>query len=317
MAPGSCKLIAPNAPANAQTPDQTLTIDDSDCGQVLTRPGKTYKVVQDMECAGGGALEIGADQITVNLNGHALRSSAGTAIDNSANQVSPGEWDEVKIMNGSIVNFFTGIENQGDRMTVSRVTFVRQLPPAGVGVALGNGQGNKVMSSLVIGDRQGIFVAGDGALLQGNEVARTTAYDAIELNQGNASKVIANRIAYNDDTIVGYSAIEVFISAPNSQILNNKVVGNGTPHSGVDVGSAAVVAKGNSAERNAFNGLRLLGMGGLASGNRANWNGDVGILADPAGPTGANKARGNQHDGGSPPLDPSGCRGPAGLTCTP
>lgn len=76
------------------------------CGAVLT---SNTTLQNDLSCSGpGAALVIGADNITVNLNGHTLTGDGtGVGIDNS------GGFAHVTIKNGTIAGFGEGIRAEG------------------------------------------------------------------------------------------------------------------------------------------------------------------------------------------------------------
>jgi len=76
------------------------------CGAVLT---SDVTLESDLNCSGGGAaLVIGADHVTVDLNGHTLSGdAAGIGIDDS------GGFAHVSIKNGTITAFAEGIRAVG------------------------------------------------------------------------------------------------------------------------------------------------------------------------------------------------------------
>jgi parallel beta-helix repeat protein len=77
-----------------------------DCGAILT---SNTTLQNDLDCSGpGAALVIGADNITVNLNGHTLTGNgSGVGIDNS------GGFAHGTIKNGTITGFSEGIRAVG------------------------------------------------------------------------------------------------------------------------------------------------------------------------------------------------------------
>ncbi len=72
------------------------------CGDVLTH---SAKLQSDLNCSGDGII-IGADRITLNLNGHTLQGARGIGIENNGH-------GRVGILNGRILGFERGIRLAG------------------------------------------------------------------------------------------------------------------------------------------------------------------------------------------------------------
>ena len=136
MLAGALALLAGPALANAP---RTVT-----CGQTLTR---SVKLANDLSNCPGQGLVVGADRITIDLNGHTLDGAGndGTcAFPTVARNgiANPGH-DGVTVENGTVQQFSTGISAGSDTkgMSDSRVHHMtlRDNPWGGVSIAGGAG----------------------------------------------------------------------------------------------------------------------------------------------------------------------------------
>src|SRR5262245_4072158 len=74
------------------------------CGSVLT---SSYKLLADMSCYETTGLEVGANGITIDLNGHTIKDAAGG--DAGDYGIDVNGHSKVTIKGGKIENFATGI----------------------------------------------------------------------------------------------------------------------------------------------------------------------------------------------------------------
>ena len=108
------------------------------CGDILIAD---TTLDSDLNCVGTKGLIIGADGITVNLNGHTITGTAvgfAHGIDNAGNQVSdpaPGGFDDVTIKNGTIVGFEQGIRAvEVSGFTIKDVTVRDQMSSSAIDI---------------------------------------------------------------------------------------------------------------------------------------------------------------------------------------
>lgn len=242
------------------------------CGQVITTSVKLANDLPNCPTTGPG-LEVGAPNITIDLNGHTINSAPANTnpgIDNSPTfGTSPGH-AEVKIKNGTITRFvngillgtganrnnierilaidnsFTGINAENvDRLEVSKSNAFQNV---NTGILLNSVNNARVERNVALNNDFGIGLIGTGTgnLLHLNSVVNNTA-DGI---QAPFTTVTATRIENND--------------------ANN----NGEDGIDVQATDAATVIKDNNANRNVAFGIRAAvgvtdGGGNRASGNTA------------------------------------------------
>ena len=202
---GALTLFA--GPAMAKSPLTTVH-----CGQTLTQ---SVKLANDLTNCPAPGLAIGADAITVDLNGHTID---GTVTQTETCQVLPfgipgidtRGHNGLTIKNGTVQQFLNGI-------AVGPGEF--EGPPT-VGMA------NSVVRDITARDNSfiGIGIGGDqltfGNRIEHNVVTGTRCNAGIELHGTHA-----NRIAHNRSTGNGGTGIFV-IGLDHSAIEDNRVSGN-------------------------------------------------------------------------------------------
>jgi parallel beta-helix repeat protein len=294
------------------------------CGQVITQD---TKLDSDLVNCPGDGIVIGADNITLDLNGHLIDGTgfptSGAGVDNNAGH------DGVTITGGRIQEFaagaqFTGADNgQITRLTVTRsaITFALQDSSGNVIsrndgdsaiILIGNCDDNLMQRnalSLVTSPGVEIITVPPGQP-ERNRIERNTiagggegigvggADTTIERNDvsgaqrgifvgGSRTRLSQNRVSNNG---VGITLGQAF----NTELVKNDVFGNAGD--GISVGSVArgALLDQNTANRNGDDGIDVKSTFTTLTKNKANDNGDLGIEAVP-GVTdgGGNKARGN------------------------
>src|SRR5438270_361477 len=80
------------------------------CGDTITA---NLLLTGDMNCSGGGTngLDVGASGITLNLNGHTITGGGGS---NGYFGIYVGDYNHVKVINGTIKNFSRAIFLDGE-----------------------------------------------------------------------------------------------------------------------------------------------------------------------------------------------------------
>jgi parallel beta-helix repeat protein len=215
----------------------------------------------DLGPCGVFAVQFGADNVTLNLNGHRIFGNGGGTgvMSNFAGTV---------VENGTVTNF-------GDDVTLtgksSRVLNLRVSQAAGSGINVGNGSNDVVSGNRVFGNG-GIGILGSGAGSQyTNNILQTNG--AHGLSAADASLVSGNK-AFNNNA----RGIYVTNPAGGSVTVTNNLA-NGNSVDGIQVGTSGdpsvVTLTGNQAFFNATVGI--LGAPGVIDGgkNKASGNGTL------------------------------------------
>jgi len=209
-----------------------------------------------VNCPGNG-LVIGADRITLDLNGHTIAGSLNGAagIDNSAGH------DGVTIKNGAVRNFTNGVllleHATGDR--VQRLTLVsdNSTGAADNGVLIFDSDHNHVEHNSVTGSFNGIFLGNTtDSAVDRNRVSGVN--NAILLFDADRNAVKRNTLADLLDTGVG-----IFGGADN--VIGENSASDG--EAGVSVEGDRNAVAGNRLFKNGDD-LRVSGDGNAVVGNR-------------------------------------------------
>jgi parallel beta-helix repeat protein len=280
------------------------------CGDTLKA---SVKLTTDLlDCSGSGLI-VGADNITVDLNGHTIGGmnkptpgTGGVVIDKHAN---------VKVVNGTITGFhFGGVGVTNTRGAVLSKLTVRKIG-AGckhgdicAGIFLMNATGTKITDSAVSSQApafqaNGIDVDGSpDTLIQGTRVDRN-AGAGISVFGSPRSRFVGNELAGNKE-----EGLQVNSSSDSTLVSGNRAKANGT--AGIAAGASSKLSVvGNTVSGNGQVGLLLFDpTGALVRGNHANGNpfgivlygGQAGV-AQYGGKTGAvhNQLIGNSTTGNS------------------
>jgi hypothetical protein len=204
----------------------------------------------DLGPCGGNGVVIGSDHVTLNLNGHRIRGSDG-------NVGIVGNHVGVVVENGSVSSFGVDVSLTGDS---NRVMNLHVSAGATAGVAVG-GQNDVISGNRVF--ISGVGIDGEGAGSQyTNNVLQGNSDDG--LNLGDPALVSGNK-ALNNGTF-GINAFNS-IGAPMA-VTNNIADGNHVHGIVAGAGFDATVI--------------------TLSGNKAYFNGNLGISATPGVNDGGN-----------------------------
>jgi hypothetical protein len=124
------------------------------CGQVLSIPGATYVLQNDLYCPGGIGVEITAPYITFDLNGHKIVHTGATF--GQGVFVKGAGTKHVTVKNGRVQNWFQGVmvANGAEAAYITNMIAVENV--RGIEV---HGNDNKVHFNLTVASR---LSAGDG-----------------------------------------------------------------------------------------------------------------------------------------------------------
>ena len=258
--------LAPAGSAQARAGSET----EVSCGQTLKA---SVRLANDLVDCPGTGLIIGADNITVDLNGHTIDGTdkkEGISIQKRAN---------VTILNGTITDFYAaGVNVFGARGLVLRKLTVRKIG-AGckqgdqcAGVFLTQSTGTRFADGTISNPVQAFQVNGiDVYVSPGTKVERSH----LERNAGVGISVFQSpRSSFTGNFLDGNKkeGLQVNASSDSTLIMGNRARGNRT--AGIAVGASSNLrVVGNSASGNAEVGLLLFDLTrGLVRGNRASGN---------------------------------------------
>ena len=124
------------------------------CGDTLTA-STTLHANLDCSAYAGSALTIGANRITLNLNGHTITGPAGQDLDAG---VLDNGYKKTTVTNGKILNFTYGVEVEGSSSTtVSKLTITGENDGADYGIYASNGVNNVFTKLTVSGVKYGMY----------------------------------------------------------------------------------------------------------------------------------------------------------------
>lgn len=232
------------------------------CGDTIT---KDTKLKSDLIGCAGSGIVIGADGITLDLNGHTVEGDGGFAadvgIDNSAG------YDRVTIQRGLIRGFQDGIVLSG---TVRNVLRKDTVFAQGSGVRI-VGDRNRLARSFVSGGSfGGVTVVGDENQIVGNAVSRSDggitiggAHNYVRQNRVTEGSVQPGILVFRGANVIE----ENFVS---KALFGGIVVSDAT----------GTRVEANVATESGSDGIRVEGSV-TVTGNTAYDNYDYGIEADP------------------------------------
>ncbi len=246
-------------------------------------------------CAGNGLI-VGADNITIDLNGHRLFGTDGVVDEGGG--IIIDRHSGVTVKNGTIERFDAGVAIDGvfgvaSGNTVTGITAQHNFPTTltagdyGDGIAIfGPGADNNTVSNSTIrnnGPYSGISVFGGssadkvtGTVITGNTIvdnnSRSSQTGGLRLENWTWDAIVS-------DNVISGSALEgiaLFADTQNVDVLNNAVSGNGftsstaTHRKGDGIRAFARTSfhliQDNKVTGNAGNGIRLDGPSGSSPG---------------------------------------------------
>ncbi len=228
------------------------------CGETITA---SLQLTADLSCTGTRGFVIGADKVTIDLNGFTLSGDGGigdVAIDNGLG------FDGVTVKNGTISDFDECISiggnaqknvvsgmrlqfcvndaidlNDSDLTKITKTTILN----SGQGVQiLADGTGNIVEKSFILGSAQhGVQVQGSGNVVQKNQLT-VHGGDGVHVT-GSANRVLGNKVdrmngdgigveggtgnEVSKNSVAGGVAFGIQVrNAPATRVVKNTVTGN-------------------------------------------------------------------------------------------
>ena len=274
------------------------------CGQTITKNTTLFADVGP--CAGNGII-IGADNITLNLNGHTISGSTSAADGNAAGVRLPNRTGVTVTglpgasgKKGTITGFDAGVFiNRGSGNAIENLAVIdnagpadpeaEELPLLGDGIAVFYSANNRISNNLVArnGYYDGITVLGEGSdnnLIQGNTVEDTLGVDNRHFPSFQGTGIIIShflnaddprgRFIFNNDIID--NVVRRNFTAGISSVANHKgrIIGNTIEDNG-DLerylsgrnGNGIGVTTGDIIEFPSIANTRMLVEGNKVSGN--------------------------------------------------
>jgi parallel beta-helix repeat protein len=278
------------------------------CGDVVTTDVTLTKSLKD--CASG--LVVGADNVTIDLNGFAIKGLAngtGTGIDVT-------DRTGVTVKNGNISDFADGVRLfNTSNSTVERLVIRRTLTGIRLARTDNGTDSNEILDNKVRDSGDGIVAFGAASSrIAGNTLADLTGTGILCRDTFTSdAEIVGNRSVRNDigirllfcgASVVGNIASEnvtagIFRTRSNGSTLAN--VANRNGGFGIQHDDSHGLIAGNVTNRNAGIGLAIVdqspdhGPLHTVTGNHANWNGSFGIMTNLVGVIdgGGNRARNN------------------------
>jgi hypothetical protein len=173
----------------------------------IKEPGR-YCLVRDFETdfSGGPAIEVEADRVTIDLQGHAIDNTRVGP--NYASGVFSWERSHVAVRNGSLAGFRWGIALSGPFGTDAGYHLVEEM---------------RISEST----SSGIGIVGNDSIVRGNTVVRTLSPNPKESAQAISLAGWRHRALDNDIAIVGGGALEdvaiVFFVGGNHMAFGNRI----------------------------------------------------------------------------------------------
>jgi parallel beta-helix repeat protein len=299
------------------------------CGDTITQ---NTKLTSDLIGCPSVGIAIGADGITLDLNGHVIEGAPGSSGPNDVGILngSPSTGTEghanVVVENGTVRGFDTGIGGAGGSKDVFRRLTIAHNSL--MGIACGCSASIIVDSVLLDNLDTEIIAPPDGRIAHtfisglsraGIQLTRNVLVDnnyvtgnslGIDMTESGGGNVIRNNyvsgnilgIHFGDDsgelvsgnTVVDNESGMVLGDAHNSHITHNVISGNQGDGLTISDGSNGVDVTGNTANENGNDGIHVFSPGNVLSKNTANRNGSLGIEAvEGTVDGGGNRAFGN------------------------
>jgi hypothetical protein len=264
------------------------------CGQTITQSTVLTADVGPCPNNRGHGIVIGADNITLDLNGHTVRGNPNLINDGAG--VYLLQRTGVTVKNGTVRDFDCGVAIEGG--SGNTITGMRAedniggvgASRCGEGIAILSSQNNRVVGNHVVHNGPfggiGVYTAVNsehsrtttgvsrGNLIDSNQVVNNNLPRSLEINDSDGIRIetqsVFNVISNNNVTGSGLDGIAIFSFAPDNTVQFNAVQNNGFLNpfrrrgDGIRVfgGSDRTTVVGNRITGNAANGIIFHGVFG-------------------------------------------------------
>jgi parallel beta-helix repeat protein len=242
------------------------------CGAVVTTD---VVLAADIGPCHDHAIIVGADNITVDLNGHQLFGEGGAVVVHQASGVFVDNHTGVTVTNGTIHSFYHGVRvRRGGSNLVTGIT------------ARGNAGGNGI-----------VFETSSDNVAMYNTIHGNSGFAGMATFNTNALPPAAARNSFINNIVSGNRAHGISIEAGPGHILRgNQVAGNTRDGISVFSPSTNVTVEANQVSMNGANGVNIRAgvTGSTVRSNAAHQNAQHGILVSgTSNQMLGNNARGN------------------------
>ncbi|MCA1707557.1 MAG: right-handed parallel beta-helix repeat-containing protein [Actinobacteria bacterium] len=241
------------------------------CGAVVTT---SVQLAADIGPCHDHAIIVGADNITVDLNGHQVFGEGGTVVVHQASGVFSDNHTGVTVTNGTIHHMYHGVRiRRGSHNLVTKIT--ARDNAGGNGVVFESSTDNVASLNTIYRNTgfAGMATFNTNAL-PGISAARNTFTDnivffnsshGITIENGTGHVVRRNQLSTNTR-----DGIQLFPTVTGILVEQNQVFSSGA--NGINVRGASNIVRANQVSRNAGRGIQVSGQSNqiltnVASGN--------------------------------------------------
>ncbi len=231
-----------------------------DCGAVVTT---SVQLAADIGPCQDHGIIVGADNITVDLNGHQIFGLGGTVVTHQASGVFSDNHTGVVVTNGTIREMYHGVRiRQGSRNLVTRITARNNA--GGNGIVFETSTDNVASFNTIFRNSgfAGMATFNTNAL-PGQSAARNTFTDnvvylnnshGITIENGTGHIVRRNQVSANTRDGVG-----LFSGVSGIRVEANQVSANGGNGINVRSGANGNTVRANQVHRNGGRGIQVAG----------------------------------------------------------
>jgi parallel beta-helix repeat protein len=271
------------------------------CGQAITQD---TRVDNDLRCP-FQALSIGADNITLDLNGHRIAGAPAILADREGATVENGVIEATGLVGPAGIQLDRAHGTTLRRLWV--VGFRIERGPFSLGIDVNEAHGVTIRGSVVYGHGPALRLLGsDDNRVLGNAFVNNGS--GVLLSEADRNRVVANLLENNGFAInAGGSGnhiranharqndIAIIAGCGQGTVVRANLTGRNRAN-GIQVEACAsgTVLSQNVARRNGEDGIHVDAPSAVLHANLASFNGDLGIQAVPGvTDAGGNRARGN------------------------
>ncbi len=226
------------------------------CGSIVTT---SVVLTADIGPCHDHAIIVGADNITVDLNGHQVFGEGGLVVVHQASGVFSDNHSNVTVMNGTIHSFYHGVRiRRGSHNLVTGIT------------ARGNQGGNGI-----------VFETSTDNVARNNTIYSNGGFGGMSTFNTNSLPPAAARNSFIDNIVFGNRTHGISIENGSGHVVRGNQVANNT-REGITLlsGVTNVVVESNQVSSNTLNGInvRAGATGNIVRTNQVYRNTQHGIL---------------------------------------
>lgn len=203
------------------------------CGAVVTT---SVQLAADIGPCHGHAIIVGADNITVDLNGHQVFGEGGTIVEHQASGVFSDNHTGVTVTNGTIHHMYHGVRiRQGGHNLVTKIT------------ARDNAGGNGI-----------VFETSTDNVASFNTIFRNSGFAGMSTFNTNSLPPAAARNTFTDNIVYLNTAHGISIENGAGHVVRrNQVVSNTRDGISLFTGVTGILVDANQVSTNGANGINV------------------------------------------------------------